>query len=105
MNETSLIVHVSRGYARTLKRLGIVDINLFAPGTRAVRLLLREGGPSWVIGDPEIRDNYCHGKDVERTLRIASGFKFFAVRDHRPVSYTSDSSRGSTVTFLLPEEY
>lgn len=105
MNETGVIVHTSRGYLRALKRLGIEDINLFAPCKRAVRLLLRGGELMWVVGDPEVRDNCCHEEDGGRTLRIASGFKFFAVRDHRPVDCTSDSSSGSTVTFLLPDEY
>lgn len=105
MDETSVIVHTSRGYIRALKRLGIEDINLFAPGKRAVRLLLRGGDSTWVVGDPGIRDNCCRKEDGGRTLRIASGFKFFAIRDHSPAGCTSDSSSGSTVTFLLPDEY
>lgn len=105
MNEAGVIVHTSRGYTRALKRLGIEDINLFAPGKRAVRLLLHRVELSWIVGDPRIRDNYCHREDGERTLRIASGFKFFAIRDHRPAGCTSDSSSGGTVTFLLPDEY
>jgi len=105
MNETSLIIHVSRGYTRALKRLGIEDINLFAPGKRAVRLLLREEAPTWIIGDPGIRDNYCHKEYGGRMLRVASGFKFFAIRDYSPADCTYDSSSGNTVTFLLPDEY
>ena len=73
MNETSLIIHVSRGYTRALKRLGIEDINLFAPGKRAVRLLLREEAPTWIIGDPGIRDNYCHKEYGGRMLRLHPG--------------------------------
>ncbi|OGS11975.1 MAG: hypothetical protein A2234_04960 [Elusimicrobia bacterium RIFOXYA2_FULL_58_8] len=105
MNEASAIVYTSSGYARALKRIGIEDVNLFAPGKRAVLLLLRRAELSLIVGDPKIRNNYCRTEDDGRVLRIASGFKFFAVRDHHPGNYAEDIGGGSTVTFLLPDEY
>lgn len=65
----------------------------------------RTGGePSWVIGDPALRERKV--EDDGRTLRLPGArFKFYAIRDDHEEDCDCGCGGGSVVTFLLPDEY
>ena len=105
MNKSKVMVVATQGYRGVLQRMGVAGAEVYSPGMKAAELLLAGTEPSWVIGDPYIKDNRCHKEDLGRTLRIASEFKFFAIRDdHQPDCPCGCGGR-SIVTLLLPDEY
>ncbi|HAZ07636.1 MAG TPA: hypothetical protein DCZ01_03720 [Elusimicrobia bacterium] len=92
------------GYIGALKQHGFVSDALFSPASMALSTLSK-GGPTWIVGDPDVPAGRYLPEDEGRTLKIRAPFRFYAIRDDHPKDCGCGCGGGSVVTFLLPDEY